>query len=306
MTLVLQTQRCAQLAVDCRCTLGEGILWCPRRGVLLWTDIERARLWMHRPGAAATQARHWSLPDRLGSLALCQSGQLLLGLAKGLYVVDFDMDAAAPAVPTLVAPVEPNEPRTRINDGRCDRAGNFVFGTLNEQAARAPIGSFYQYSFRHGLRRLKLGGVAIPNSLCFSPDGSTLYYCDTMQLRILACDYDPESAAVANSRVFAVSREGTCPDGSTVDAEGHVWNAQWGGSQVVRYTPEGTIDRIVQVAARNPTCATFGGAALDELYITTAREDLSDEDLACLPESGGVYRAQPGVRGLAEHEVRLQ
>lgn len=299
----------AALAVDARCILGEGILWCEQRGVLLWTDIHGKNLWMHRPTQSlksdAAQTRCWSLPDRLCSFALCDSEHLLLGLAKGLYLARFDVEAG-PLMPfTLLTLVEANEPRTRINDGRCDRAGNFVFGTLNEHPAREPIGSFYQYSARHGLRRLDLGGVAIPNSICFSIDGGTLYYCDTEQPHILCCDYDAESAAVSRSRLFAEVDEGS-PDGSTLDAEGYLWNAQWGASRVVRYTPQGDMDRIVPVPAEHPSCVAFGGEHLDQLFITTAREGLGNKALQRVPESGGVYRwHEAGFRGLPESRMQL-
>ncbi len=286
---------CATLAIDTRCGLGEGILWCPRHQALLWTDIQGSRLWMHRPAQQLTQS--WSLPDRLGSLALCDSEHLLLGLAKGLYLTPFPAEAGALEPLTLLAAAEAQQPRTRVNDGRCDRAGNFVFGTLNEHASHEPIGSFYQYSARHGLRRLGLGGVATPNSICFSIDGGTLYYCDTRQRRILCCDYDADSATVANSRLFAAVTEGS-PDGSTIDAEGRLWNAQWGAARVVRYTPQGSIERTIHLPAKNPSCLAFGGERLDQLFITTAR----DEE----PHSGGVYHwHEPGLRGLSESRMRL-
>lgn len=291
----------AELAVDCRCIVGEGILWCPRRGALLWTDIQSKLLWMHSPKNRKT--RYWSLPDRLGSLALCKSGKLLLGLAKGLFLADVDETSHHPLALSLLTPVENGEPRTRINDGRCDRAGNFVFGTLNEDAAREPIGSFYQYSAR-GLRRLDLGGVAIPNSICFSLDGGTLYYCDTPQPRILCCDYDAESAQTANSRVFVtLPQTGGGADGSIIDAEGCLWNAQWGGSRVVRYTPQGKIDRVINVPAKQPSCAAFGGEHLDQLYITSARENLSPDELERVPESGGVYRWASNFHGVIENPI---
>lgn len=258
---------------------------------------------MHGSGGIT---RSWPLPDRLGCLGLCESGELLLGLAKGLYAVDIDADAAELPALRLLVPVEPNESRTRLNDGRCDRAGNFVFGTKNDHPAHDPIGSFYQYSARRGLQRLQLGGVAIPNSLCFSLDGRTLYYCDSVHPRILCCDYDAETATVANCRTFAPMQDECAPDGSIVDAEGCVWNAQWGAARVVRYTPQGEIERVIRVPAKNPSCAAFGGADLDRLFVTTAREDLSDAELQRTPASGGVYAwHESGLRGLPESLVRL-
>jgi L-arabinonolactonase len=291
-----------ELAVDCRCILGESILWCPHREVLWWSDIQSSRLWMHSP--QRRQTLNWDLPDRLGCLALCESGKLLLGLAKGLFLAEADW--TSDESPTLIplTPVEPDETRTRINDGRCDRAGNFVFGTLNEHPARHAIGSFYQYSAR-GLRRLDLGGVAIPNSICFSPDGGTLYYCDSMQPRILCCDYDPQSARTGGNRVFVTLPEGgSCADGSTIDAEGFLWNAQWGAARVVRYTPRGKIDHVVALPAQNPSCVAFGGRQLNQVYISTARQGLGENELAAVEESGGIYRFNSPVKGLPETHVQ--
>ncbi len=292
----------AELAIDCRCTLGEGILWCTRREVLFWSDILASRLWMYSPGSRVT--RTWSLPDRLGSLALCESGRLLLALAKGLYLADVPTDVDELPPFGLLVLVENDEPRTRINDGRCDRSGNFVFGTMNEHAAREPIGCFYQFSCAYGLRRLDLPGVAIPNSLCFSPDATTMYWCDSAQPRILCCDYDSGSAHTAHIRVFAtLTADTSCADGSTVDAEGFLWNAQWGAGRVVRYSPEGKIDCVVPLPAKNPTCIALGGRQLNELYITTARAGLSSTDLSEQPESGGLYRWHSPVKGLPESQV---
>ena len=299
----------ATLAVDCRCALGESILWCERRSTLFWADIDGAGLWMHVPGKGST--RHWTLPERLGSLALCENGGLLLGLAKGLYWVDIDAAIDATTATTLslqrLQEVEPGSTETRINDGRSDRHGNFVFGTKSERADKALVGSFYQYSAQHGLRWLDLPGVSIPNSICFSADGRTLYYCDSLQPRISCCDYDPLTASVSNSRVFVeLDHPRASPDGSIVDAEGLLWNAQWGASRVVRYRPDGQIDRIVAVPVTQPSCCTIGGEHLDQLYITSARAELGEAALARMPASGGVFQfALPRALGLRESRVTI-
>ncbi len=288
----------ATLFVDCRCALGEGIIWWARHGVLLWTDIEGARLWMRDAG----DSRSWRLPARLGSLAACESGALLLGLEKGLFLTDLDRSRPdAPAL-TPLAGVEEGLVTTRVNDGRTDRAGNFVFGTMNQAEGHPPIGSFYQWSARAGLRRLDLPHVGIANSICFSPDGGTMYFCDSPRARIMQCRYDAASAGVADVRLFAaLGPSDGQPDGSIVDADGCLWNAAWGAGVVRRYRPDGALDREVTVPAKNPTCAVFGGAALNELYITSAREEMSAVELERTPDAGGVYRAViHNVRGLTD------
>jgi len=287
----------AKLAVDCRSRLGEGVVWDERRQVVLWTDINAARLWQYKPLTGET--RSVSLPDRLGSFALCDSGCLLLGLAKGLYVGQW-RDGVEQLEARLL--VRLNEyPSLRINDGRTDRSGCLVFGTMNEDPERRAIGWFYQYSASHGLRALDLGGVAIPNSLAFSPDGGTLYFCDTPRREIMMCDYDSKSARTGPPRLFARVSPPGWPDGSTVDRDGRLWNAQWGASRVVCYRPDGTIEGELAVPTPNPTCPAFAGSNLNTLYVTTAREELSEAQLEDQPHSGGVYRAElPGVAGLPE------
>ena len=288
----------AALVVDCRCTLGEGILWWAARRALVWTDIEQSTLWMH--GVADRVTRTWALPDRLGSFAICESGRLLLGLAKGLFLADVDAATGAELRVEPVIAIEPHLPRHRINDGRTDRAGNFVFGTFNE-ARDEPGGSFYQYSSRHGLRRLDVGGVVIPNSICFSLDGRTMYFCDSPDARIRQCDYDAASAGVANVREFVrLERTEGFPDGSVIDAEGCLWNAAWGAGLVRRYAADGRVLDEIAVPAKNPTCVAFGGDALGDLYITSSRQEMSAEELESTPEAGGVYRVALGLRGLPD------
>jgi sugar lactone lactonase YvrE len=292
----------ASLLVDCRCTLGEGISWWAERHALLWTDIQARRLWMHDAGGA----RNWALPARLCCFARCESGTLLLGLDTGLFLADLGDSSGGTLSVTPLAAVEADLPTTRLNDGRTDRSGNFVFGTLNEAEGRAPIASFYQWSARHGLRRLDLPRVGISNSICFSPDGGTMYFCDTPQRRIQQCRYDAATAAVTDIRPFVtLDPSQGFPDGSVVDADGCLWNAAYGGAMVRRYRPDGTLEREIAVPAKNTTCPIFGGDSLNELFVTTARENMSPEDLARVPDAGGVYRALiADVRGLPDSLFR--
>ncbi len=288
----------ATLLVDCRCTLGEGIVWWAERQCLLWTDIERSTLWMHRVSDNAT--RQWRLPDRLGSFAICESGCLLLGLAKNLAFADLVERDGEMLYIRPVLPIELDLPRNRINDGRSDRAGNFVFGTMNERQD-APAGSFYQFSIRHGLRRLDVGSVVIPNSICFSPDGRTMYFCDSPDARIRQCDYDAESAQVSHVRDFVRLNEGSgLPDGSIIDTEGCLWNAVWGAAVVRRYHPSGRLLSEIAIPSKNVTCVALGGEALDQLFVTSSRQEMTEEELAAAPSSGSVYHVSTGSRGISD------
>jgi L-arabinonolactonase len=287
----------AALALDARCTLGEGLLWDAAARRWLWTDIEGACLWRWSgPGHAPVRC---TLPDRLGSFACCRSGRLLLGLAKGLA---WGREQGGRMEVSPVVPVEAAEPRTRINDGRTDRHGNFVFGTFNQAPERRPICGFYQFSVRNGLRRLALPAVGIANSICFSPDGATMYFTDTAQGVIRQCDYDADGARVTNVREFVrVDPADGGPDGSVVDAQGCLWNAQWGGGRVVRYSPAGERLQTVMLPAPHATCPAFGGEGLHDLMIASARAEMDAAGLASAPLSGGLFHLHlPGVTGLAD------
>lgn len=295
------TTALATLAVDSRCTLGEGILWCERRRVLYWTDILAAELWRHDPASGHTHT--WSLPAPLACLALAGDGRLLLGLAKGLHASDVEAQLSARELQlTKLADVEADDPLTRINDGRADRHGGFVFGTKSEHADLRPAGRFYQYTAAHGLRELALPRAAIPNSICFDASGTRMYFCDSVAPRILQCRYDAATATVSDLAVFVeLDAPGAEPDGSIVDAEGALWNAQWGAGRVVRYLPDGRIDRIVRVPAPQPSCCTLRE---DTLYVTSARIGLEAAALAAHPLSGGVF-CHRNERSLARGEDRV-
>jgi L-arabinonolactonase len=291
-----------ELAVDGRHVLGEGIIWNERTGRLLWTDIESSELWSHDPASGALQ--RWPLPERLCSMALtADDGRLLLGLASGLAFFEL-----ATGFLNRICDVESHLPSTRLNDGRVDRQGRFVFGMFNQQEDPKPaIGGFYRLNHDLAVERLPLGDVAIANSICFSPDGRTMYYADSATREIRCCDYDPDSGAVSKLRLFAAADAAPGdPDGATIDAEGYLWSTRWGAGQVLRFAPDGSIDRVVDVPALQPSCPAFGGPRLDRLYVSSATIGLSAEELAAAPASGGVFVHLAGVRGLPEQRFGIR
>lgn len=282
-----------QVAADVRNTLGEGIVWCDRAQALYWTDILRCVLYRLHP--ASGHLEQWSMPERLASFALCETdGWLLLALASRLAFFRL----ADGRIETLHE-VEPDLP-TRCNDGACDRQGRFVFGTLHEpaQGNKQAIGSFWRLDQQLRLERLELPRAAISNSIAFSPDGGTMYFCDSPSRQIHSCDYGDRPGT---PRLFAdlgdVAGE---PDGSCVDAAGNLWNAQWGLSRVVCYEPDGAVRRVLPLPTSQPTRPAFGGAQLDHLYVTSARDGLSDAALADDPHAGALFHAAVDTRGLAE------
>ena len=283
----------AEVLVDARARLGECVLWCDRLAALYWTDIESATI--SRWSAADGQTRQWVMPERVGSFALCgDPAQLLLGLASGVALFDLDRGAMS-----AVIPVEAEQPTTRINDGRCDAQGRFVFGMFN--AGAAPIGHFYRVDGDLAIERLPLPPATVANSLAFSPDGAQMYFADSPTRNIRRVDYHAEGRLGA-PRLFArLGPDEGYPDGSTVDADGGLWNAQWDGGCVVRYDSNGTETARCALPVSRPTCPAFGGAGLDRLFVSTARIGLSENALREQPLAGGVFTLTPGPRGQREH-----
>jgi L-arabinonolactonase len=288
-----QPARSAALLLDTKCTLGEGATWCARTGRFYWTDIEGARLWRYDPSDG--RSTFWPMPERLATFALCADPHyLLLGLASQLAFFDI-----ATGQTRHIVDVEAGM-NTRVNDGRCDRQGRFVFGTKDEGSPLQAIGGFYRLDHDLSLERLPLPAPAISNSIAFSPDGATMYYCDSPTREIRACDYRADGG-IANDRLFVRLADATGePDGSTVDRDGGLWNAQWGGRRVVRYGADGVETERVEVPTAQPSCVALGGAQLGTLYITSARVGLDAAALAGDSRAGGVFIATPARRGLPE------
>lgn len=269
--------------------LGECPVWCERAQRLYWIDIVGQTLFARDP--TTEDVRHWSLPERVGSFALTNSDSvLLLGLASRIVLFDLIDQTMTELAPS------PGNPGTRIGDGRCDRQGNFVFGTMHEADQPEQIGAFYRLNAASlTIEQLAVPDTAISNGICFSPDGATFYYCDSMQQKISCCDYP----SLNNQRTFAVIQGQGGPDGSCIDAQGFLWNAEWGGSRVVRYAPDGSVDRVIPSLAPLTTCPAIGGVLYDTLYCTTARVGLdspNDADGALLSVHLDQIKGLPEVR----------
>lgn len=279
------------VAVPGQNALGECPLWDDREQALYWVDGRAPALYRWKDG---DELRVWPLPEIVGSFAFRKGGGLLVALQTGT----FTLDLATGVLESFAAP-EPDKPDNRLNDGRCDRRGRFWTGSMST-VAREPVGTLYRLSADATWKGM-VHEVIVPNSLSWSPDNQTMYFADTYRQSIWTFDYDIDSGTIANRTLFSdISGQKGRPDGSAVDADGCLWNCEYAGGRVVRYTPSGAIDRVIEMPVDNPTCCAFGGSDLRTLFVTSARQRLTPEELARQPLAGSVFAIDTGVSGLPE------
>jgi sugar lactone lactonase YvrE len=271
-----------RLIVPSHNVLGEGPCWSVAEGRLYWFDIKRAILHWHGPGSGTDG--QFQLPMRASAAASCPGG-LLLATERGLARFD-----SASGEVTLTQPMDFG-PGFRSNDGKIDPQGRFWWSTMDDDGGRRPGAIFVTQA--NGRTERVIDGVHISNATSFTADGATLYLADSSLKTIFAYD----TADLSHRRVFAKAEGAGAPDGAAMDSDGFLWNAEWGAGRIVRYAPDGSIDRIVEMPVEQPSCCAFGGPDLATLYVTSARDGLSDADLARQPEAGGLFAFEPGVTG---------
>ncbi|HVW93793.1 MAG TPA: SMP-30/gluconolactonase/LRE family protein [Devosia sp.] len=287
----------ARLFVDCRCQLAEGPFWHHLRQQLFWFDILGKTLYAAMPDGGI--AGRWTF-DRMASAAGIIDRDSLVIAAQG-EIFRFDLETGAR---TTLARLEPELPGNRSNDGRVNPAGGLWIGTMDHDEVLYS-GSVHQ--FRSGVLKRLFGDVRIPNATCFSPDGRTAYFTDTATKIILKRPIDPASGEPTGFwRVFADTHgQPGAPDGAVVDSEGYLWNARWGGNRVIRYTPDGRVDREIMLPVSQVTCPAFGGPDLRTLYIATAAKKLTAEQLAREPHAGSIFAVEVDVSGQRETLIAL-
>lgn len=277
----------AVLVVDAAAELGESPYWDRRSGSLRWADMHRGRLhsWDRSTGSHAEVA----LGGTIGACAPRATGGMVLAVADGFAVCDPDGSLR------LVAPVLSGDDALRMNDGKCDAAGRFYASSMSRDGSPRR-GALWRLDPDLRAQRL-VPGLTIGNGLAWSADGRWMYFIDTATRRVDRFAFDFRTGAIAErTPAFEVPAEAGSPDGMCIDDEGCLWVALFGGGAVHRYAVQGELLSIVDVPVRNVTSVAFGGPALDELYVTTAR--LGGEE----PGAGGVFAVRPGITGPAPYE----
>jgi len=279
----------AELLVDAHANLGEGPVWDEREGCLWWVDILGEAI--HRTDPASGRDEIVPVGQLIGAVVPRASGGLVAAVQDGFVAVD-----PANGRVERLAPVEANDPTTRMNDGKVDPAGRFWAGTMGVDH-RPDAGTLYRLDPDLRVTAM-VTGTAISNGLDWSPDGRTMYYIDTPTRRVDRFDFDPATGAISGRAPAVAIREGAgSPDGMTVDADGFLWVALWDGWAVERYSPDGRLERRVEVPAQQASSCAFGGPDLDLLFITTAQEGFPPGGLPDQPHGGGLFVCRPGVRG---------
>jgi sugar lactone lactonase YvrE len=294
-----------ECVLRCGNHLGEGPVWDVDEGRLYWVDgtgrrVGKPSLWRLDPRGGKVE--NWTLDRDIGALALRRGGGAVLALDDGFYFFDFERGGLE-----LIARVDEQQARTRLNDGKCDRRGRFFAGGMDDKE-ELKICSIWRLDPDLRVTRVD-GGIICSNGPCWSPDDRTFYFADTFAREYWAYDYDIATGALANRRVFAdLKAEPGVADGSTVDAEGCLWNAQLIAGDLVRYAPDGSVERRIGMPVRNITSVMFGGDKLDEIYVTSmarvkhpAVHDLFAKQARPQFLAGSLFRITGlGIRGLPE------
>ena len=285
----------AELVYDAKAVLGEGPVWHAPSQILYWVNLLDGQVRLFDP--AKNEDRIIELGQPVGTVVPRQAGGVMVALHDGFASLDLDSGEL-----TVIHDPEPDMPGNRFNDGKCDPAGRFWAGTMPYDPG-SPSGSLYCMDIDHSVRQM-LDGVMISNGLVWTSDHSTMYFIDSLTLKVAAFDYDVSTGDISNRRVAVTVPPGIgVPDGMAIDEEDMIWVAHFGGSRVTHWNPaSGELIGTIHVPASQVTACAFGGPDLSDLYITTARFELDEEALQQEPAAGGLFVATPGVKGVKAFE----
>jgi len=278
-----------------RATLGEGAIWSSRDNALYWVDILKGEVHVFEP--ATGKARALTIGQFVGTIVPRRAGGLILALHHGLAALDVNLGKL-----DFIHEDIHKSPDHRFNDGKCDPAGRLWVGTiaLNGDSGTSTL---YRIDVDHSIHPV-CAGVTNSNGIAWSLDHTTMYYIDTPTRQVSAFDYDMVSGGISNRRIaITVPAELGYPDGMTIDSQGKLWIALWGGSCVSRWNPNnGELLATIELPASQVTSCAFGGPELSDLYITTARLRIDESSLREQPLSGGLFRVEMDVPGVQAFE----
>jgi sugar lactone lactonase YvrE len=279
----------AEVAVDCHAPHGEGPTWDARNGKLVWVSIPQGTVYTLDPVTGRTE--QFDVGQPIGAIVPRAAGGYCLAVEHGFAVVDRLGEPSR-----KIASIAQDGPAYRMNDAKCDVGGRFWAGTMAYDETPG-CGALYRLSIEGVVEKI-LSPVTISNGLGWSPDNSRMYYIDTPTSGVDVFDFDVDSGGITNRRrLITVPSEAGHPDGMTVDSEGYLWVALWGGGAVHRYAPDGILERTLQVPATNVSSCVFGGADLANLYITTAAHPAPD-NIDEHEHAGALFVYRAGVTGL--------
>jgi sugar lactone lactonase YvrE len=279
-----------------RCMIGEGPVWDAAEQALYFIDILGKKVLRFDPANGETVS--WDMPDIIGSMAIRKGGGAIVALANGVHTLDFETGACR----MLASSPDLND-QVQLADGKVDRRGRFIVGS-SDRGMKEARGKLYVLDPGATQLREIDDDIFLANGPCWSPDDSIFYHADSIRKMIYAYDYDLEKGTVANRRPFASTEElGGIPDGATVDADGHIWSAICEGAKLVRFRPNGSIERIVEFPLKLPGSVMFGGTALDQLYVPTLSPAFMGREAD--PSDGSTYVIEGlGITGLPEPRFR--
>ncbi|MBD8071557.1 SMP-30/gluconolactonase/LRE family protein [Bacillus sp. PS06] len=286
-----------ELVLDAKATLGEGPCWDSEKQLMYWVDILEKKVNVFNP--ATNENREIQLDQYVGAITLRKNNEAVVVLENGFYELDLETGKV-----TLIDEPESHLPKNRFNDGKCDPAGCFWAGTMS-MVNEKEQGALYCLDTNRNVHK-KVDKVGISNGIAWSPDHKFMYYIDTLTRKVCRFHYHAETGEIQNrTDIISIPNSEGLPDGMTIDEEGMLWIAHWGGSQVSRWNPH-TGEQIdsFNVPALNVTSCAFGGIELNELYITTARNGMTEEQLTDYPLSGGLFKLKTNVKGSPSYTFR--
>lgn len=281
---------------------GEAATWSVDENRLYWVDINR--FLVHHIDVAIGAVTSHLFDEPVVALSLTTlEGTLLVALGSKLILFDVDADARKDLGVSL-----PGAPNVRFNDGRSDPNGVFWIGSMGNNVGpngenlnvEDGLGKLFRYQTGGALEQIE-AGIGIANTLCWSPDNSIFYFGDTLKNEIRAYPFDAATSTIGTGKPHCAGFDRGLPDGSTIDAEGFLWNCRFGGGCIVRFAPDGAVDRVIEMPVKNITTCCFGGPDLSTLFVTTASVAKAESDRL----AGSLFAIETQTRGLPENRFKL-